>query len=112
MTILEKFKLDGKVALVTGASGGLGQAISIALAEAGADVAVHSHHDGGANETCSLIEKTGRKSFAVSGEMSDKSVPQKLIDETVKEFGRIDILINNAGVAGFGNPFPWGTGRR
>lgn len=97
MTILEKFKLGGKIALVTGASGGLGQAIAVALAEAGADVAVHSHHTNGADETRSLIEKTGRKSLAVFGEMSDKSVPQKLIDEVISKFGRIDILINNAG---------------
>lgn len=97
MTILEKFKLDGKIALVTGASGGLGQAIAVALAEAGADVAVHSHHENGADETCSLIEKTGKKSLGVFGEMSDKSVPQKLVDEVTNEFGRIDILINNAG---------------
>lgn len=98
MTILEKFKLGGKTAFVTGAAGGLGQAIAVALAEAGADVAVHSHHSGGADETCSLIEKTGRKTFSVAGEMSDKTVPQKLVDTVISEFGRIDILINNAGM--------------
>ena len=73
--ILDKFKLDGKVALVTGASVGLGQAMAVALAEAGADVACHCHFDGEADETCALIEKLGRKAISVSGDMSDKSAP-------------------------------------
>lgn len=98
MSILNKFKLDGKVALVTGASGGLGQAIAVALAEAGADLAVHSHHESGSAETCSLIDKTGKSPLAVFGEMSDKGVPRKLVDEVVNRFGRVDILINNAGM--------------
>lgn len=96
--ILDKFKLDGKTALVTGASVGLGQAMAVALAEAGADVAVHCHHDGEADETCALIENLGRKAFAVSGDMSDKSAPKRIADETGEKFGRIDILVNNAGM--------------
>lgn len=96
--ILEKFKLDGKVALVTGASVGLGQAMAIALAEAGADVAAHCHFEGEAYETCAAIESLGKKSFAVAGDMSDKSVPARLIDEVIDKFGQIDILINNAGM--------------
>jgi 2-deoxy-D-gluconate 3-dehydrogenase len=98
MSILDKFKLDGKIALVTGASVGLGQAMAIALAEAGADVACHSRFDGEASETCEQIEKIGRKTFGVSGDMSDKNVPKRIVDEVVAEFGRIDILINNAGM--------------
>ncbi len=95
--ILDKFKLNGKTALVTGAAGGLGQAIAIALAEAGADVAVHCRLDGEAEETCGKIKETGRKTFAVSGDMSDKNVPKSLIEKVIGEFGKIDILINNAG---------------
>ncbi len=98
MNIIEKFKLDGKVALVTGASVGLGQAMAQALAEAGADVAAHCHFDGEAAETCTSIEKIGRKSKSFAGDMSDKDVPKKLVEEVVSEFGRIDILINNAGM--------------
>jgi 2-deoxy-D-gluconate 3-dehydrogenase len=98
MNILDKFKLDGKIALVTGASVGLGQAMAMALAEAGADVVAHCHFDGEADETCSQIEKIGRKTFTVSGDMSDKNVPKRLIDEVVAKFGRIDVLINNAGM--------------
>jgi 2-deoxy-D-gluconate 3-dehydrogenase len=98
MNVLDKFKLNGKIALVTGASVGLGQAMAIALAEAGADVAVHCHFDGEGAETCSQIEKIGRKTFSVFGDMSDKTVPKRLIDEVVEKFGRIDVLINNAGM--------------
>ena len=98
MSVLEKFKLGGKVALVTGASVGLGQAMAIALAEAGADVAAHCHFEGEAIETCSQIEKLGRKTFSVSGDMSDKDAPRRIVEETIEKFGKIDILINNAGM--------------
>ena len=98
MNILEKFKLDGKVALVTGASVGLGQAMAIALAEAGADVAAHCHLAGEADETCRKISGIGRKTFAVAGDMAEKDVPQSLVEKVIGEFGRIDILINNAGM--------------
>lgn len=98
MSILDKFKLDGKVALVTGASGGLGQAMALALADAGADVAAHCHHQGEAEETCAQIEACGRQSSSVRGDMSDKATPARLVDEVVEKFGRIDILVNNAGM--------------
>lgn len=96
--ILEKFKLDGKVALVTGASGGLGQAMAIALAEAGADVAVHCRTKNGSVETCKKIEQIGRKTAEICGDMFDKDAPKRIVEETIKKFGRIDILINNAGM--------------
>ncbi len=98
MSILDKFKLDGKIALVTGASVGLGQSMAIALAEAGADVACHCHFDDEANETCAAIEKLGRRAFSVSGDMSDKEAPKKIAASVVEKFGRIDILVNNAGM--------------
>lgn len=95
--ILEKFKLDGKLAFVTGSSSGIGQAIALGLAEAGADVICHASKPGGASETVSQIEKLGKKSAEVAGDMSDKNVPSRLIAEIIEKFGRIDILINNAG---------------
>jgi 2-deoxy-D-gluconate 3-dehydrogenase len=98
MSILDKFKLDGKIALVTGASVGLGQAMALALAEAGADVAAHCHFDGEAEETCSQIEKLGRQSFSVAGDMSNKETPKTIVEKVVEKFGRVDILINNAGM--------------
>ncbi len=98
MSILDKFKLDGRVALVTGASVGLGQAMAVALAEAGANVACHCHFDGEADETISMIEKIGRTAKAFAGDMADKEVPKKLAAKVIEEFGAIDVLINNAGM--------------
>jgi 2-dehydro-3-deoxy-D-gluconate 5-dehydrogenase len=95
--ILDKFNLDGKVALITGSSSGIGQAIAIGLAEAGADVICHGSKEGGAQETIDAIKKLGRKSGAVYGDMADKTVPARLMADVIEQFGRIDILINNAG---------------
>lgn len=94
--ILEAFKLDGKAALVTGGSRGLGAAIAVALAEAGADVACHGNTHA-PDATCAKIAAMGRRCFAIRGDLSDRRVPQRLIDTTINELGQIDILINNAG---------------
>lgn len=96
--ILDKFKLDGKVALVTGASTGLGAAMAVALAEAGADVVCHGHLTGEAEATCERITSVGRRAFAVYGDMTDKETPRRIVDSVIGEFGRIDVLINNAGM--------------
>lgn len=96
--ILDKFKLSGKTALVTGAAAGLGQVMAVALAEAGADVAVHSRTAGQSDETCDMISRLGRRAFAVAGDMADKDTSKRLVDDTMREFGRVDILINNAGM--------------
>lgn len=94
--ILDAFKLEGRVALVTGASTGLGQAIAIALAEAGADVACHgnTHAPDGTRET---ITGLGRKALAVAGDLGDRATPQTLVEKTITHFGQLDILVNNAG---------------
>ncbi len=97
MGIIEKFRLDRKVAFVTGSSSGIGYAIAIALADAGATVVCHASKSGGASETVAAIEKLGSSSAEVAGDLSDKTVPAKLVVEIVEKFGRIDILINNAG---------------
>ena len=96
MGILDTFKLDGKVALVTGASAGLGQAIAIALAEAGADVACHGNSRS-PEATCDAISKLGRSAFSVTGDLARQETPRELIEKTIAQFGRLDILINNAG---------------
>jgi 2-dehydro-3-deoxy-D-gluconate 5-dehydrogenase len=95
--ILDKFKLDNKIAFVTGSSSGIGQAIAVGLAQAGADVICHASKSGGASATVAMVEKLGRKSAEVAGDMSDKRVPSRLIAEIIETFGRLDILINNAG---------------
>jgi 2-deoxy-D-gluconate 3-dehydrogenase len=96
--ILDKFRLDGKVALVTGTSGGLGKAMAAALAEAGADVACHCRAEGDADGACGAIEKLGRTALPVYGDLADKNVPGEIVSRVVREFGRIDILVNNAGM--------------
>jgi len=96
MHTLDTFRLENKVALVTGASTGLGQAIAIALAEAGADVGCHGNTHA-PDATCAAITKAGRKAFAVTGDLSDSTIPQDLIERTIAHFGQLDILVNNAG---------------
>lgn len=96
--ILDKFKLDGKIALVTGASVGLGQGMALALTEAGADVACHCLNPGEADQTVAKIEQMGRRAVSIAGDMSDKETPKRVVADTIAEFGRIDILINNAGM--------------
>jgi 2-deoxy-D-gluconate 3-dehydrogenase len=94
--ILDAFKLDNKIALVTGASTGLGQAIAIALAEAGADVSCHGSTRS-PDATCEAITKLGRRGVSLTGDLSDRQTPARLIEETINHFGRLDILVNNAG---------------
>lgn len=94
---LQSFSLEGKVAFVTGSSSGIGKAIAIGLAEAGADVVCHSSKPGGADETVAAITALGRKSGAVAGDMADKTSPKRMADEIFAMFGRVDVLVNNAG---------------
>jgi len=94
--ILDAFRLDGKVALVTGAAAGLGAAIAVALAEAGADVACHGNARA-PDATCEAIARLGRRTAAVSGDLVDREVSRTLVETTERELGTIDILVNNAG---------------
>jgi 2-deoxy-D-gluconate 3-dehydrogenase len=95
--ILDTFRLEGKVALVTGASTGLGAAIATALAEAGANVACHGNTHA-PDTTCADVTSRGREALALLGDLSERQTPQRLIEETIDHFGRLDILVNNAGL--------------
>jgi len=92
------FNLKGRIALVTGASRGLGQAIALALAEAGADVCVTARSVASLSETRSRIEKCGRSCFAAAQDVSDVASIRSTLDQFAAATGRIDILVNNAGM--------------
>jgi 2-dehydro-3-deoxy-D-gluconate 5-dehydrogenase len=95
--ILDQFQLKGKKALVTGSSRGLGAAIALALAEAGADVAVHGSNVA-PEATRQKVLATGAQSIALAGDVGDAQVCARLVQQTVQHFGTIDILVNNAGI--------------
>jgi NAD(P)-dependent dehydrogenase (short-subunit alcohol dehydrogenase family) len=96
--ILDLFRLDGKVAIVTGASSGLGAVFARTLAEAGADVALGARRVDRLAETQRAVEATGRRAIAVGTDVSRPEDCQALVDATVAEFGKVDVLVNNAGV--------------
>jgi 2-dehydro-3-deoxy-D-gluconate 5-dehydrogenase len=96
MAILDLFSLKGKNALVTGSSQGLGAGMAIALAQAGANVALHGRNSI-ADSTVDEVKKTGVNHISVTGDVRDSAVCTRIVDETVKAFGSIDILVNNAG---------------
>lgn len=95
MTVAD-FGLKGKVAIVTGGSRGIGRSIAVALAEAGADVCVAARKPEALEETVSAIKATGRKGIAIPTNVRDLAGLQTLVDETKKQLGRIDVLVNNA----------------
>jgi NAD(P)-dependent dehydrogenase (short-subunit alcohol dehydrogenase family) len=97
-SVLDLFSLDGKVAIVTGASSGLGVAFAIGLAEAGADVAICARRVDRLQETKAKVEATGRRCVAIEADVADPDACTKVVTETVSTLGRVDILINNAGV--------------
>lgn len=92
-------KLKGKVAIITGGDSGLGRAAAIAFVKEGAKVVIpYYNEDRDANETKAYIEQLGGQCLLLSGDIADKNFCQRIVDETLKCFGKIDILINNAGV--------------
>ncbi|MDD3532100.1 MAG: 3-oxoacyl-ACP reductase FabG [Candidatus Shapirobacteria bacterium] len=96
------FDLTGKIALVTGASRGIGQGIALCLAKQGADVAVNYHSSADqAQEVVKKIEDLGQKSIAVRADVSKSDQVKAMVEKTVQEFGRLDILVNNAGVLNY-----------
>jgi NAD(P)-dependent dehydrogenase (short-subunit alcohol dehydrogenase family) len=96
--VLDAFRLDGKVAVVTGASSGLGVAFAQALAQAGADVALGARRADRLQDTKALVEATGRRAITVATDVAKPEDCTALIEAAVRELGHVDILVNNAGV--------------
>lgn len=92
-------KLMGKTALITGGDSGIGRAVSVHFAEEGADVAiVYLNEDADANETKNLVEAAGHKCLLIRGDVKDAAFCKKAVKQAVKEFGKLNILVNNAGM--------------
>ncbi len=97
-TVLEAFRLDGRVALVTGASRGLGAAMATALAEAGADVVLTARSRPDLEREADVIRRLGRRALPVPGDVTVRADVERIVAESLGGLGQIDVLVNNAGV--------------
>lgn len=98
-SVHEMFRLDGRVVVVTGASSGLGLAFARACAEAGADIVLAARRREQLNATAEVVAGVGRRSLAVPADVTDPDQCQAVVDAAMAEFGRVDVLVNNAGAA-------------
>lgn len=95
--ILDRFRLDGQVAVVTGAGQGIGAGIARALADAGADVVCAARTQADIDRTAGEVAERGRRGLAVATDVTERDQLERLVETTVAELGRIDVLVNNAG---------------
>ncbi|MER7847362.1 glucose 1-dehydrogenase [Kitasatospora sp. NPDC096077] len=100
MSVLDRFRLDGRVAVITGASSGLGVAFAVALAEAGADLVLGARRAERLAAVRAAVERLGRRAVAVRTDVTRPEDCRALVDAAVQDFGRVDILVNNAGISG------------
>ncbi|MBA8962292.1 SDR family NAD(P)-dependent oxidoreductase [Rhodococcus opacus] len=98
MSVLDKFSLTDRVVVVTGASSGLGVAFAQAAAEAGADVVLAARRTDRLEKTADLVRAAGRQALCVATDIADPAQAQNMIDAAMEKFGRVDVLVNNAGV--------------
>jgi len=97
MSLLDRFRLDGKVAVVTGASRGIGAACATAMAEVGADVVIAARSKDTLEQVVDTVEGMGRKAVAIACDLDDLSNMQRLVDAAVSDLGGLDIVVNNVG---------------
>ncbi|MFW0794354.1 SDR family oxidoreductase [Gordonia sp. CPCC 205515] len=97
--ILDRFRIDDRVAIITGAGRGLGAAIAVALAEAGADVVISARSEPELDKVASQVAEAGRRAHIVVADLSDTDAITGLAEAAVAEFGRLDIVVNNVGGA-------------
>ncbi|WP_161882660.1 SDR family NAD(P)-dependent oxidoreductase [Deinococcus alpinitundrae] len=95
--VLSRFRLDGKTAVVTGATRGIGRALTRALAEAGANIVIVGRDEQAAREVEAELAELGTQTLTVMAEITERSAVERLLAETLERFGRADILVNNAG---------------
>ncbi len=95
--VLERFRLDGKVAVITGAGRGIGAATALALAEAGADVVLSARSDDQLREVAAQVDKLGRRAVVVAADLNDLDAVAGLADTAARELGRLDVVVNNVG---------------
>ena len=98
MTVMDLFRLDDKVVIVTGASSGLGVAFAHAFAEAGADVVLGARRVDKLEAVAESVRTIGRRVHTVATDVADPEQCQRLVDEAMQTFGRVDVLVNNAGI--------------
>ncbi len=98
MSVLDRFRLDGRVAIVTGASSGLGVDFARGLAEAGADVVLAARRVERLGATAKIVESVGRSALAVAVDVADPASAERVVATAMEAFGRVDVLVNNAGV--------------
>ncbi len=99
-SILDRFRVDGQVAIVTGSGRGIGAATATALADAGANIVIAARTVSQMEETAALVRERGRRALVVACDILDAQERKALVDQTIKEFGRLDILVNNVGGTG------------
>jgi NAD(P)-dependent dehydrogenase (short-subunit alcohol dehydrogenase family) len=95
--MLESFRLDDRVAVITGSTRGLGRTFALALAEAGADIVIVGRDADAADAVRTEIEALGRRALIVLGDVTKRSDVERILSSTLAEFGRVDVLVNNAG---------------
>lgn len=100
MSVLDRFRLDGDTAIVTGGNRGIGKAIATGMAEVGANVVIANRTpESGQEAAAEIAEQTGSETVAITADVTDEAEVQTLVRETVDRFGSLDVLVNNAGVA-------------